>query len=110
MLPAFAHKTPYLSAYWSGTQQVRRILLIVLPIRRQLTTKGMKTTGAFSLILGALVAGALAAGKDIAMQAIKDGYSALKSLIVRRLSSNRPQPPNGKRRSRRCKSCRPKLP
>src|SRR5262245_38752363 len=41
-------------------------------------------TMALSLIVGALVPGAVAATKDAATQAIKDGYSALKSLIVRK--------------------------
>lgn len=38
------------------------------------------------MILDAVAAGAAAAAKDTAGQAVKDGYSALKSLIVRKFS------------------------
>jgi hypothetical protein len=37
-----------------------------------------------TLIVGALVAGAVAATKDVTAQAIKDAYSGLKSLIVQK--------------------------
>jgi len=43
---------------------------------------------ALTIIVDALVAGAAAAGKDTVVQGVKDGYAALKNLVLKRCKSN----------------------
>jgi hypothetical protein len=55
-----------------------------LPVIYSIYFTGADNMDPISIIALALVAGAAAAAKDVAAQAVKDGYAGLKALIVRK--------------------------